>query len=136
MGMFIGILSIFIVNGAIAVGMGSILVPSDCVGMAFGTAIAALIAIRLWSVPEFQMRSAWWWLSVAAGSLLLGGLFFWLDIALGFIRLSAIFDVGFLRSINNMWAVIVSLSFFPFFVAIAMGGAARAAWLQRKFANS
>lgn len=125
-GTLIGLAAVFAVNGAV-LWLGGLFSPSDRIALAIGSAIAALVALRIWSRPEMSAHSSAWWLAVAMGAALVGAFSFWVDVRLGYIQLPLQPEGGILASIENPLAVMVSITFLPLFASIAVGSAVRAA---------
>jgi hypothetical protein len=100
------------------------MVAEDVFLVAFGAAVAALFALRLWSLPLFKAQPVSWWLWIATGTTLIGAALWALDVFLGYVVQPT---RGLLASFVNPMAALVSAAFFPLGAAIGVGSAVRTA---------
>jgi hypothetical protein len=101
----------------------------DAAAFFAGCCVALAVAVRLWSKPEVSGNTSTWWLIVATASALVGAVFFWIDIRLGFLDLP-IPPEGVIAAMRNPFAVLFSIAFLPLFSSVAVGGAVRMLWLR------
>jgi hypothetical protein len=99
------------------------------------SALAVLVALRVWQKADFEAKSAVWWLSVAVASTVLGLGLWLLDVRLGYLVLPIPQPGTMWDAIMNPYAVMVSAAFFPLFTAVSTATALRVV-LRRKLART